>query len=132
MRFIYVLLAIIPLLAAETTSCNKKSNNSACLKGRLEIKGICSNYVITIIDGPVDTSRVVANWTDPETNKMYKNVFALGSPCTFPAAINEGEEFYFEYVTETKEDCAVCLAFRPVPEKNNMIKVLESPCADLR
>ncbi len=98
------------------------------MKGRLEIKGICSNYVITIIDGPIDTAKVASTWTDPETNKTYTNAFKLGSPCTFPSTLNEGDEFYFEFVNETKEDCAVCMAYRPVPEKINMINVLNASC----
>ena len=127
MRFIYIIFSIIPLLFLEPTTCNKKNSKTNCLKGRLEIKGICSNYVITIVDGDVDTSKVVSTWTDPESQKTFQNAFALGSPCTFPPEINEGEEFYFEYVTETKGDCMVCLAFRPVPEKSNMINVLNNP-----
>ena len=128
MRLLYFLLALAPIVSSDSTSCNKKSASDNCLKGRLEIKGICSNYVITIIDGPVDTSKVASTWTDPETNKTYTNAFKLGSPCTFPSTLNEGDEFYFEFVDQTKEDCAVCMAYRPVPEEINMINVLNSPC----
>ena len=119
MRLLYFLLALAPFVSSEFTSCNKKSASDNCLKGRLEIKGICSNYVITIIEGPVDTSKVASTWTDPETNKTYTNAFKLGSPCTFPSTLNEGDEFYFTFV---------CMAYRPVPEKINMINVLNSPC----
>ena len=131
MRFLYLLLSLIPFVASESASCSKKSDPVNCMKGRLEIKGICSNYVITITDGPVDTSKVEAAWTDPETNKTYKNAFKLGSPCTFPSNLKEGDEFYFNFVDETKEDCAVCMAYRPVPDKINMINVMNTPCNSL-
>ena len=131
MRLLYFLLALAPFVSSESTSCNKKSVPADCMKGRLEIKGICSNYVITIIDGPIDTSKVTSAWTDLETNKTYTNAFKLGSPCSFPSALNEGDEFYFEFVNETKEDCAVCMAYRPVPEKINMINVLNAPCKSI-
>lgn len=131
MRLLYFLLAFAPFVSTQSTSCNKNSSTTSCMKGRLEIKGICSNYVITIIDGPIDTSKVASTWTDPETNKTYTNAFKLGSPCTFPSSLNEGDEFYFTFVNDTKEDCAVCMAYRPVPKKINMINVLNAPCKSL-
>ena len=131
MRLLYFLLALAPFVSSQSTSCNKKSVTENCMKGRLEIKGICSNYVITIIDGPIDASKIASTWTDPETNKTYTNAFKLGSPCTFPSTLNEGDEFYFTFIEETKEDCAVCMAYRPVPEKINTIKVLNAACKNL-
>lgn len=112
----------------QTTSDNTVSASSAtCYKGRLEIKGICSNYTISVQEGGLDTTRMMASWTDENTGKTYRNVFALGSPCTFPESIAEGQSFYFTLAGAT-EDCAVCQAYYPKPPKALAIKVLDKPC----
>lgn len=128
MRLYHIILLALPLFAVDNTQCNKAKNPATCLKGKLEIKGICSNYVITITQGNFDPSKVAASWTDPESNKTYKNAFKLGSPCTFPTNLDEGDEFYFEFVPETRDECTVCMAYRPVPEQINMIRVLGENC----
>lgn len=128
MRSFYLLLLIIPLVIQNQTNCNKKKTTSDCFKGRLEIKGICANYVISIIEGNADTSRVVESWKDPVTGKNYTRVFKLDSPCTFPETISEGDEFYFTFTDKSTDECVVCLAYRPVPAKKNMIIVSKTPC----
>ncbi|HVK96661.1 MAG TPA: hypothetical protein VM368_02535 [Flavisolibacter sp.] len=122
-------LFIIILLAFATTDCsNKKVGSSSCYKGRLEIKGICSNYTIKVLDGNIDTTKFQARWTDEHTGKEYTNVFGLNSPCDFPDTINEGEEFYFTIENEGKEGCMVCQAYYPTPAKKLHIRVLSQPC----
>ncbi len=76
------------------------------------------NYTIKILEGLIDTSIVEAKWTDEQTKKSYTNVFSLGSPCTFPATINEGDEFYFSIDSSTVQDCIVCMAYYPKPTKH--------------
>jgi hypothetical protein len=118
------------LLAAATLlqqKCNKEKTSSHCFKGRLEVKGICANYTIKVLDGAMDPSKIEASWTDEQTNKTYTNVFALGSPCTFPASVNEGDTFYFTLDTPV-QNCAVCQAYYPKPAKSLSIKVLDKPC----
>jgi hypothetical protein len=108
--------------------CKKSINqNSGCYKGRLEIQGICSNYTIKVLEGNIDTSLIVSTWKDPNTGKTYGNVFGLGSPCTFPATIKEGEEFYFT-INNDLQNCAVCQAYYPTPPKKLSIAVTASPC----
>ena len=114
------------LLTASADKCsNKKTADTATYKGKLDVNGICMNYTISVVEGNVDTSMVAGNWTDESTGKSYKNVFGLGSPCTFPASIQQGDEFYFTIDTTQKKDCAVCMAYYPTPSKKLMIKVLE-------
>ncbi len=111
---------------------NKKCiNNNAkntCFKGRLEVKGICSNYTISVAEGNIDTALIAANWIDEQTKKSYKNVFALDNPCTFPTEIAEGEVFYFTIKTDRDKTCNVCMAYYPVPEKRLAIAVTKIPC----
>lgn len=111
---------------------NKKANptfnTNGCYKGRLEVKGGCMNYTISIASPEPDTSLTVANWTDENTGKTYKNVFALNSRCTFPGNVNEGDEFYFTIDSTSVQNCAVCLMYYPVPPKRLSIKVIPGPC----
>ena len=116
------------LLITSEDKCSNKKLNSDCYKARLEVKGICSNYTIKILEGDIDPSLVAASWTDENTGKTYSNVFALDSPCSFPADINEGDEFYFTIKKEKDKDCNVCMAFYPVPPKRLAITVSKSPC----
>ena len=122
-----ILLTVIAALPFANQQCKKNVVKTDCYKGRLEVKGICSNYTIKLVEGKMDPSMIVADWKDEVTNKSYSNVFALGSPCSFPESLKEGDEFYFKIDT-AKQECAVCMAFYPKPQKAVSIKVLDKPC----
>lgn len=126
-----ILVAAFSLFSISQKKCTRspaRTLSSACYKGRLEIKGICSNYTIKLVEGKIDTTKIAASWTDESTGKGYTNVFALGSPCTFPSTINAGDEFYFTLDTSSVQNCAVCMAYYPHPQKALKIKILTSPC----
>ena len=125
-RLTPVLLILFTLLTAAT--CNRAATKqSQCLKGRLVIKGICSNYVIQLVEGHASGLQLAASWTDETTGKTYQNVFALASKCSFPD-MAEGAEFYFTLADKPEEGCNVCLAYRPVPEVGNHIVVHKERC----
>jgi hypothetical protein len=115
-----IILASVFILAASADGCGKKK-----YKGRLEIKGICSNYTIALLEGEMDTALISASWTDDHANKSYTNVFGLGNPCQFPDTIDQGEEFYFVIDTSRQEDCMVCMAYYPTPPRKLNIKVVK-------
>ena len=119
-------LPVIFLLTVSADKCgDKKKTESNTYKGKLEIKALCMNYTISLLEGSLDTSLVAASWTDESTGKSYNKVFALGSPCTFPSAIQQGDEFYFRIDSSEKQECAVCMAYYPTPPKKLSIKVVE-------
>lgn len=123
-----LLLASIVILALSVQQkCKKGKQVTTCYKGRLETKALCANYTISLLEGAFDSSKIEASWTDDQTGKTYKNVFALGSPCTFPDSIKAGQEFYFT-IEPTIQNCAVCQAYYPKPAKALSIKVLHKPC----
>ena len=123
-----ILITIFALSTFSQEKCTRiKKPPSDCLKGRLEVKGICSNYTIKLLEGDIDTTKIVASWQDEVTGRTYTNVFALGSPCTFPETIKEGEEFYF-MLDDSKQHCAVCMAYYPKPKRALSIKILEKTC----
>lgn len=99
-----------------------------CFKGKLVIKEICMNYTISVVLGNIDKSLIEKSWTDQSTGKVYQNVFALSSYCSFPTDIKEGDEFYFKIVDNSDQDCVVCLAYYPTPGKKLAIAILKSGC----
>jgi hypothetical protein len=122
-----VLTYLVVILMA--LSCNTvKHVSTSCCKGKLEIKGACMNYTIKLLQGDLDTSLIVKSWINESTGRSYSNVFALGSRCSFPADIQEGQEFYFVLDTSTVQNCAVCMMYYPVPSKQLSIKVLPGAC----
>lgn len=125
-----ILIAIIVVVSTTLIYCTsqKEALKTTCYKGRLEIKGICSNYTIKLLDGKMDTSKIAALWTDETTQKSYTNVFALGSPCTFPSTLDAGDEFYFTIDDTNVQNCAVCMAYYPHPQQKLKIKVLTGSC----
>ena len=118
----FFFLFMLSILFASSSECGKKTGKTE-YQGKLEIKGICSNYTISLVSGEIDTSRIVASWTDENTNKTYRNVFAIGNRCDFPASIKEGESFYFTIDTAAVKSCMICEAYYPTPPRSLQIKV---------
>jgi hypothetical protein len=123
---LFIFLAAIFLLTVSADSCSKKKSNSTVYKGKLEIKAICMNYTLSIIEGKIDTSLVIANWTNESTGKSYTNAFGLSNPCDFPPSIKQGDEFFFTIDTVKRGNCAVCMAYYPTPQRKLLIKVVDN------
>ncbi len=121
MKILFI-IPVLSILLLSNSDCNKKGSATK-YKARLEIKGICMNYTISLLEGDIDSNRIVEEWTDPSTNIRYKNVFGLENPCNFPAALKEKDEFYF-VIDSSRQDCMVCEAYYPTPPKKLSIKVV--------
>ena len=108
-------------------SCNKDIEKTAdleiCFSGKLVKKGICMNYVIEVLDPMSDKNLVEISWRDEFSDKEYQNVFTLGSVCDFPIDIMEGDIFNFSVIENYNQQCAVCLAYTPTPEKSLNIRL---------
>ena len=122
---IFVLLSALSILILSTSDCHSKKEKGAKCKGRLEIKGICYNYTIKLLEGDIDTAKIAANWIDESSGKSYTNVFGLTDPCSFPSSIKEGEEFYFSVHDAKLKSCIVCEAYYPAPPRSLLIKVFD-------
>ena len=120
---LYIAAPFIFILATTTNKCKNK-NESSVYKGKLEVKGMCMNYTIKLLEGNIEASKLMAEWKNEVTGKTHSNVFALGSVCNFPSTLNEGDEFYFSIDTTYVSNCAVCLAYYPKPAKSIAIKVV--------
>ena len=93
------------------------------VRGKLVIKGICMNYVIEVLDSEFNKNLIEIIWVDEFSDKEYQNVFTLASVCDFPNDIMEGEIFNFSVLENYNEQCAVCLAYTPTPEKSLNIRL---------
>ena len=120
---IYIIASFVFILAVTGNKCKNK-NESSVYKGKLEVKGMCMNYTIKLMEGKIDPSKLVAEWKNEVTGKIHNNVFALGSVCSFPSTIKEGDEFYFTIDPAPVRNCAVCMAYYPKPPKSIAIKVV--------
>lgn len=125
MKLLFFLSAILLLNISADKCGTKKAETGGKLKARLETKAICMNYTLRLLEGDIDTSLISASWIDESTGKSYHNVFGLGSPCTFPPNIEQGDDFYFMIDTTQRQQCAVCLAYYPTPPRKLSIKVLD-------
>ena len=108
-------------------SCDKDTEKIAdletCYSGKLVKKGICMNYVIEVLDPMFDKNLIEISWRDEFSDKEYQNVFTLGSVCDFPIDISEGDIFNFSVIENYNQQCAVCLAYTPTPEKSLNIRL---------
>ena len=139
-----IFLSGIFLLTISAQNCNNRSNvknevtgdstmtrkidsdKVKTYKAKLEIKALCMNYTLRLVEGSIDTSLISGNWMDETTHKSYQNVFALGNPCNFPATIEQGQDFNFVIDTAgIQKQCALCMAYYPTPPKKLFIKVVE-------
>lgn len=125
MKF-FLILSIVSTMLLASSECNNKQTGTPMLKGRLEIKGICLNYTIKLLEGNIDTSLIDTRWTDENTGKEYTNVFGLQNPCKFPENLNIGDEFSFSIDTTLNNDCMKCEAYYPTPFRKLNIKVAEN------
>jgi hypothetical protein len=126
MKLLSVVTSVL-LLSLFSSCAGSKKGGSQALKARLEIQGICSNYTIKLLEGSLNKSLIEASWKDETTGTTYTDVFGLANPCNFPATLKKGDEFYFVIDTAKQQDCAVCMAYYPTPQKKLSIKVVPKP-----
>jgi hypothetical protein len=119
-----LILGSLFLLTVSADKCNSKETGKV-YKGKLEIKAMCMNYTVRLVEGDMDTALIVKNWTDESSGKSYQNVFTPGNPCDLPASVKEGDEFYFTIDTAAAKECIVCMAYYPKPPKSILIKVVD-------
>jgi len=119
------IFSVLPLLVILSMATSKCKDKGPVYKGRLEVKGMCMNYTIRLLEGDLDPSKYLTEWKDESTGKTHTNVFALGSPCNFPDSIKQGDEFYFRIDSSYVSNCAVCMAYYPKPAKSIAIKIVD-------
>jgi hypothetical protein len=86
----FIICSVIAMLLLSNSDCSRKKTSTVKYKGKLEIAAICMNYTVRVIEGKIDTSLVMANWTDETTQKSYTNVFKPGNPLRFSGHYQTG------------------------------------------
>lgn len=125
-QLFFLLFAIMTIVTAY--KCNNKAVPAdGVLKGKLVIRELCGHYVVQVTNAKLDSAYVINGWRDDKRNKTYDNVFTVANRCGFANAnLDEGDEFEFSFdKNPPPEDCLVCMAYYPTPEKRNVIKVLQ-------
>lgn len=128
MKYSVLALLLSFVLLTAFQCCKEPVQTSTCYQARLEIKGVCMNYTIKVLEGTIDPGLIEASWTNPATGQTHQNVFGLASPCDFPSDIAEGDEFYFVLNNNPNMACGVCEAYYPTPAKKLRILAAKAPC----
>ncbi|GGB04378.1 hypothetical protein [Puia dinghuensis] len=120
--FIPILLL---LLAGTGFYCQPGKIESPTLTGKLVIDGPCSNYVIQVLSGNIDSSKIVASWKDSTFghDTTYTNVFTVSDFCTFGNNhLSQGDVFTFRITDSVPvQTCMQCLIYVPTPQKRNAV-----------
>lgn len=120
MKYLYFLILLLGFNAC--SSSTKLSDNK--LRGKLVISELCAHYVVEVISGNIDASKIAVDWKDDKRNQTYKQSFSVANRCVFgELGLKEGDEFSFS-IDDSKPDetCAVCMAYYPTPSQSMYIK----------
>jgi hypothetical protein len=103
--------------------CNTKTKSTP-LKGKLIVSAVCGNYVIQVLEGRMDSDRLVSNWENVATGYSYTNVFTVSNYCAFASSgLSEGDVFEFEQDPYPPAlNCSRCEIFVPTPSVQTAIK----------
>jgi hypothetical protein len=125
---------LLILLIVSGYQCKKHKDDSPLLLGKLIASDGCTQYVVEVLDGPVDPAKVVATWTDTDNDSVYHNVFRLTGvrdACGIGAyGVSKGGVFNFRMDPNPQNTlCYVCavmttLAMPPVSDAIKDVKLV--------
>ena len=115
------------LLISSGFQCKRSHpSNPNILTGKLIAADGCTQFVVEIINGSFDPSKVVASWTDSDNDSVYTNVFRLttvrGACAISYYGVSKGDVFQFQFdPNPPNQPCEVCnvmtsLAMPPVSD----------------
>lgn len=121
---------LLPFLLLLLLTCSftcRRETLGTSLTGKLVIDAACSHYVVQLIQGSTDSTKVVDTWKNTANDSVYNHVFTVANVCNFGAmGLSQGDIFTFEIDPEMPmEDCAVCLIFYPTPPVAHAVKNIQ-------
>ncbi|MHA4809635.1 hypothetical protein ACX0G9_16095 [Flavitalea flava] len=121
---------VLPILLLLVLTCSftcRPERLGTSLTGKLVIDATCSHFVVQLLQGSTDSTKVVDNWKNTANDSIYTHVFTVANVCNFGATgLVRGDIFTFEIDPEMPmEDCAVCLIYYPTPEVVHSIKHIQ-------
>ncbi|GAO41225.1 hypothetical protein [Flavihumibacter petaseus] len=122
-RLVYLAIPLVMLGCKTKTPSGTEAASSKPYVGKLVVLELCNHFVVELESGDIDTSKLALNWRDEKRNATYPKSFAVASSCSFATSgLKEGDRFTFELADGAQENCAVCMAYYPTPDKKLSIK----------
>ncbi len=75
---------LLLLILGSGIMCQPERVNPPTLTGKLVIDRACSHFVIQLLQGSIEPSKIVPVWKNSANDSTYVNVFAVSNQCTFP------------------------------------------------
>ena len=113
------LLLILFLLVLTGTPCQptRTRPSSSTLVGKLVVSGPCGFYVVQVLSGDIDSTRIQKTWEYKfsKTDTVFTNVFRVSDICSFNGyGVGLNHTFSFEFTDSTLvENCMNCLIAWP-------------------
>jgi hypothetical protein len=117
-------LTVLLVLFSGTRCIPERNGPGPGLVGKLVVDAACGHYVVEVIQGNIDASRLVSEWKDSTTDSIYVNVFGLSDPCYFGQyGLVKGNLFRFELDDKPPaEGCPLCYIAYRMPPVSNAVK----------
>jgi hypothetical protein len=113
---------ILVFMLGSGIMCQPKQVTVPTLKGKLVLNRACSNFVIQVLEGNIEPSKIDALWKDTVNDSTYINVFAVANRCTFPSGLAEGDTIIFALDPNPQpQTCAICQIYYPTPPVMNTV-----------
>ena len=114
---------LLLLMVGSGIMCQPEKVDPPTLTGKLVINGPCAHFVIQVLQGSIDPSKIDPLWKDSIHNINYVNVFTVGNRCTFPYNLAEGDTITFQLDSDPPAQvCDVCNIAWPTPPVSNPVK----------
>jgi len=111
---------ILMLMLGSGIMCQPKQVSYPALKGKLVLNRACSNFVIQVLQGSIEPSKIEPLWKDTANDSTYINVFTVANRCTFPSGLAEGDTIFFALDPNPQvQTCAICQIYYPTPPVMN-------------
>ena len=125
MQRIPAIAVLFLLLAGTGFYCRREKplTAPATLTGKLITNGPCGNYVIQVLSGKVDPSRIVASWKPDPGDTTYTNVFKVANVCNFEGSSLAKNDIFTFRMNDTVivNNCMVCEIYVPTPPIANTV-----------
>ena len=122
-RPILILVALL-LFAGTGFNCRRSKMSPSPLTGKLVVNGPCGFYVVQVLSGNVDSSRLAKSWKYTTGDTTFSNVFLVNDPCRFDGyGLSKNDEFTFQMNDSVfVQNCMLCMiAWPPTPGVSNTV-----------
>lgn len=118
-----IFLAALLLFAGAGFNCRPSNPTSSELLGKLVVNAPCGHFVVQVLGGDADPSRLVKSWKDSVRDTTYTNVFAVANACHFDGAGFPANSIFRFRMNDTVivNNCMLCMIAYPAPAISNTV-----------